>query len=407
MRLSAHSTLAVTALCGVTRIERETVDLTPVSGHRRAYDASSVPWNGIKKAEIVKEMHRAGLFSILLLHHLEQASQTQQNVYYIISYHALLPPQSYAHCPWPGMLPAHWCTVPANGPGRQSPKEITKKIKGKEYTLKPLSANEQGENSETYQLVGGWKGKADQPAIVKIIKAADKTKVEYAKSELKILEKKDVDQLYASDKEKLGTDGYTYTFVLKDLHKNYPSKGDPELAPLYEILEENPSLDVADSVAKVKRMAIKKAEELADSDKFVYRDIQPLNIWTDRKLSVVYFIDYGFPSIVDVSSGLFKGGSGQAAIKKANAIKQMKENADNHYTLAKVKAKMGKKTTEEGGEQSEQGGKDDDGKGKGKDEGEDKGKGKDEGEDKGKGKDDGDDKKKKDTDDGDKSTTNA
>ncbi len=71
----------------------------------------------------------------------------------------------------------------------RAPTEIKKTIKGKEYTLRPLSANEQGENSETYRLVGGWKGNAEQPAIVKIIKAADKVKVGYAKSERKILEK--------------------------------------------------------------------------------------------------------------------------------------------------------------------------------------------------------------------------
>lgn len=87
--------------------------------------------------------------------------------------------------------------------------------------------------------------------------------------QLTVVLQKNIDQLYAYDKEKLGSDGFTYTFVLKDLHENYPSKGSPELAPLFQILEENPNLDVAESVSKVKRLAIKKAEDLAESDKFV------------------------------------------------------------------------------------------------------------------------------------------
>jgi hypothetical protein len=43
-------------------------------------------------------------------------------------------------------------------------------IKGKEYTLIPLSSKEQGENSKAYRIDGGWQEKADQPAIVKMPK---------------------------------------------------------------------------------------------------------------------------------------------------------------------------------------------------------------------------------------------
>ncbi|KAF9029607.1 hypothetical protein BDZ89DRAFT_1132867 [Hymenopellis radicata] len=224
---------------------------------------------------------------------------------------------------------------------------ITMRIKGKDYTLKKLSRYEQGENSVTYSVVGGY-GSRRVPAIVKIIDPGhSKTKSDDARKERDILDEPVVDQLLAYEKEKKSSGVYKWTLVLRDIHKDYPRQGD-RFAPLYEILDANPSMSVSQSVSRVRRLAIRHAEALAESGKFVYRDIQPLNVFTNADLSEVAFIDYGFPSVVDVSSGLFSS-SGQAQIKKANALKQARENAEKNYTTEKVRRLMGKSTSSGGG----------------------------------------------------------
>ncbi|KAF9029606.1 hypothetical protein BDZ89DRAFT_1159715 [Hymenopellis radicata] len=213
---------------------------------------------------------------------------------------------------------------------------ITRRINGHDYTLKRLSSREQGQNSVTYRVVGGYRGVA---AIVKIIDPGrSRTISNNAKKEKNILAKSSVNQLLAYDKEKKSSGVYTWTLVLRDIHTDYPQQGD-QLAPLHEILDVNPDMDVAQAVRHVRNLAISHAAALAESGDFVYRDIQPLNVFTNSDFSEVYFIDYGFPSVVDVSSGLFSS-SGQAAINRAAALRQARENAETHYTVANVRRLM-------------------------------------------------------------------
>ncbi len=63
---------------------------------------------------------------------------------------------------------------------------ITMRIKGHDYTLKSISSYEQGQNSVTYRVVGGFEGVA---AIVKIIDSPSKAVSDNAKKETKVLRK--------------------------------------------------------------------------------------------------------------------------------------------------------------------------------------------------------------------------
>ncbi len=236
---------------------------------------------------------------------------------------------------------------------------ITRRIKGHEYTLKKLSSSVQGQNSETYKVVGGFEGVA---AIVKIIdpgqsrtisdraahEAAILRKVRFCFRTLSTLtpiddftSKDTVNQLLHVEKVKKHSHVYEWTFVLQDIHANYPDPGD-RLAPLHEFIEANPEAypDIATAVRQVRALAIRRAEELARNSNFVYRDIQPLNVFTNRELTEVHFIDYGFPGVVDVSSGFLGTSSRSALIAAAAALRQMRENAQENFTVEAVRRYM-------------------------------------------------------------------
>ncbi|KAF8917200.1 hypothetical protein CPB85DRAFT_1431475 [Mucidula mucida] len=216
---------------------------------------------------------------------------------------------------------------------------ITRRIKGHEYTLKKLSSSVQGQNSETYKVVGGFEGVA---AIVKIIDPGQsRTISDRAAHEAAILRKDTVNQLLHVEKVKKHSHVYEWTFVLQDIHANYPDPGD-RLAPLHEFIEANPEAypDIATAVRQVRALAIRRAEELARNSNFVYRDIQPLNVFTNRELTEVHFIDYGFPGVVDVSSGFLGTSSRSALIAAAAALRQMRENAQENFTVEAVRRYM-------------------------------------------------------------------
>ncbi|KAF8917201.1 hypothetical protein CPB85DRAFT_216192 [Mucidula mucida] len=143
---------------------------------------------------------------------------------------------------------------------------ITMRIKGHDYTLKSISSYEQGQNSVTYRVVGGFEGVA---AIVKIIDSPSKAVSDNAKKETKVLRKAAVNQLLHYEKEKKSSGVYKWILVLQDIHENYPQPGD-QLAPLHEILNENPDIDPATAVRHVRDLALRQVTALADHGNFVY-----------------------------------------------------------------------------------------------------------------------------------------
>lgn len=77
--------------------------------------------------------------------------------------------------------------------------------------------------------------------------------------------------------EKIKVDGKShrikhnkYILILKDIHQGYPSRRSPELAPLYEWADQDSSVDLTKAVSTVRRLAVEKAEEMADSEGIMY-----------------------------------------------------------------------------------------------------------------------------------------
>ncbi|KAF9016802.1 hypothetical protein BDZ89DRAFT_1075289, partial [Hymenopellis radicata] len=180
----------------------------------------------------------------------------------------------------------------------------TMKIKGKTYNLQRLKKHVQGLNSVTYRIVDGYEydGKK-RAAILKVIDPSDKRGNQFAEQEFEYLGRKELKQIYTHDKERKRHRGlYVWKLVLRDIHEHYPHEDSPNLAPLHEIVLDDSSLDLEKSVSKLRKLAIAEAKRLANSPlKLVYRDMSLLNVWTDKDISVVVFIDWQPPHVVDIS----------------------------------------------------------------------------------------------------------
>lgn len=92
-----------------------------------------------------------------------------------------------------------------------------------------------------------------------------------------------MDLLYHSEKNTLKDSDpkeYEYIIVTKDMRKDYPKEGAPELARLYEWFDKDKEMDLADATEKVRNAALKKAEEMAKEHKIVYvHDSRCPRVW--------------------------------------------------------------------------------------------------------------------------------
>ena len=59
------------------------------------------------------------------------------------------------------------------------------------------------------------------------------------------------------------------------MRENYPKEGAPDIARLQDWVFRDTYMDLGDAVDKVRKAAIKKAEEMAKDDKIVYASAHP------------------------------------------------------------------------------------------------------------------------------------
>ncbi|KAF8915528.1 hypothetical protein CPB85DRAFT_1293441, partial [Mucidula mucida] len=208
----------------------------------------------------------------------------------------------------------------------------TMMIKGKTYNVQPLKRHVQGMNSMTYRIIDGYEHNGKKrAAILKVLDASDKRQNQFAEQEVEYLGRKEIKQIYTYDKEQKRFRGlYVWKLVLRDIHEHYPDENSPNLAPLHEIIFENPSLDLEKSVTKLRKLAIAEATRLANSPlKLVYRDMSLLNVWTDKDLSVVVFIDWQPPLVVDISEEALKGKNTNGHAREDDADETDSDDSDD------------------------------------------------------------------------------